>query len=217
MRQPRHPGVSNREGSASDPSHAPRGRRGGSPLSLHPLPVGSLWMRRASIITHMPPSPSPQEPGRTDKQIVIAVDTEERTLDALALGRLMAEATGAPAVLVTVFPYFPLQDTGSAEMTRVRDEARSALVELARSEALDAAEAQVVPGNSAARELQRVTEQPDHGADRRRLHHARTGGAPSDRWGRRTIAVGSGLPGRRRPERLHRAAPLTTGSDRRRN
>jgi nucleotide-binding universal stress UspA family protein len=111
----------------------------------------------------MPPSPSPQEPGRTDKQIVIAVDTEERTLDALALGRLMAEATGAPAVLVTVFPYFPLQDTGSAEMTRVRDEARSALVELARSEALDAAEAQVVPGNSAARELQRVTEQPTTG------------------------------------------------------
>ena len=105
---------------------------------------------RAAIITHMPPSASPQEPGRADKQIVIAVDTEERTLDALALGRLMAEATGVPAVLVTVFPYFPLQDTGSEEMTRVRDEARSALVELARSEALDAAEAQVVPGNSAA-------------------------------------------------------------------
>ena len=80
---------------------------------MHPLPGGSLWMRRASIITHMPPSPSPQEPGRTDKQIVIAVDTEERTLDALALGRLMGEATGVPAVLVTVFPYFPLQDTGS--------------------------------------------------------------------------------------------------------
>ena len=90
---------------------------------------------------------------------MIAVDTEERTLDALALGRLMAEATGAPVVLLTVFPHFPLRDAGASEMTRVRDEARSTLLELARSEGLDAVEAQVIPGNAPARELQRVTEQ----------------------------------------------------------
>ncbi len=39
------------------------------------------------------------------KNIVVAVDAKERTIDALALGRVLTEATKAPAVLVTVFPY----------------------------------------------------------------------------------------------------------------
>ena len=38
------------------------------------------------------------------KRIVIAIDTEQRTMDALSLGRLLTESTGAPATLVTVFP-----------------------------------------------------------------------------------------------------------------
>ena len=37
------------------------------------------------------------------KQIVIAVDMEERTLDALALGRRLTRSTGAPATVVSVF------------------------------------------------------------------------------------------------------------------
>lgn len=58
------------------------------------------------------------------KNIVIAIDTDERTLDALALGRVLSEATGVPAHLVTVFPYTPLfARADDRELVRVRDEA----------------------------------------------------------------------------------------------
>jgi hypothetical protein len=49
------------------------------------------------------------------KNIVIAVDAKQQTLDALALalGHGLADATGAPAVLVTVFAYHPLDDAAA--------------------------------------------------------------------------------------------------------
>lgn len=97
------------------------------------------------------------------KNIVIAVDAKERTLDALALGHRLADATGAPAVLVTVFAHHPLHDPGDPELVALRAEARDTLLELAQAERLDVADARVIPGNFAARELQRLSEQPDSG------------------------------------------------------
>jgi nucleotide-binding universal stress UspA family protein len=97
------------------------------------------------------------------KNIVIAVDAKERTLDALALGHRVANTTGAPAVLVTVFAHHPLHALEDPELARVRADARETLLELARAEGLENAEARVIPGNFAARELQRVTEEPETG------------------------------------------------------
>ena len=97
------------------------------------------------------------------KNIVVAVDAKQRTLDALALGHRLAEATGAPVVLVTVFPYHPLQDAEDPELVSLRVEARDTLLELGGAEGLEIADARVIPGNFAARELQRVTEQPETG------------------------------------------------------
>lgn len=97
------------------------------------------------------------------RSIVIAVDADERTLDALALGHRLADATGAPAILVTVFAHHPLQEPADPELVRVRAEARESLLELARADDLEVADARVIPGNFAARELQRVTEEPGTG------------------------------------------------------
>lgn len=96
------------------------------------------------------------------RNIIIAVDAKQRTLDALALGSLLAGATKAPVALLAVFPYDPFSDPDSGELREVRDEAHATLVELAAAEGLHA-EARVVAGNFAARELQRATEQPDAG------------------------------------------------------
>ena len=97
------------------------------------------------------------------RSIIIAVDAKERTLDALALGRLLTSATGAPPVLISVFPYHPLGDPDSPDLEDVREEARATMLELAQAEGYEAAEARVVAGNFAARELQHATEQPDAG------------------------------------------------------
>lgn len=97
------------------------------------------------------------------KNIVIAVDAKERTLDALALGHRVADATAAPAVLVTVFAHHPLHDPEDPELVSARTDARETLLELARAEGLPHAEARVIAGNFAARELQRVTEEPETG------------------------------------------------------
>ena len=94
------------------------------------------------------------------KRIAIAVDAGQRTLDALALGRLLAESTGVHAMVVSVFPYVPLADPGDAQLVRVRDDARRILSELAAEADLADAETEVVPGNFAARELQHITERP---------------------------------------------------------
>ena len=97
------------------------------------------------------------------RNIVIAVDAKERTLDAVALGHRLADATGAPAVLVTVFAHHPLHDPADPALEAVRTEARDTLLELARAEGLEHADARVIPGNFAARTLQHVSEQPDTG------------------------------------------------------
>lgn len=97
------------------------------------------------------------------RNIVIAVDAKARTLDAVALGHRFADATGAPAVLVTVFGHHPLHDPDDPELVELRAQARETLLELARAEGLELAEARVIPGNFAARELQRLTEQPETG------------------------------------------------------
>jgi hypothetical protein len=44
-----------------------------------------------------------------DKRIIAAVDTTDRTLDALELAKLLGQSTGAPVDAVSVFPYPPLQ------------------------------------------------------------------------------------------------------------
>lgn len=97
------------------------------------------------------------------KNIVIAVDAKERTLDALAFGHRVADATAAPAVLVTVFAHHPLRDPADPELVSARSDARETLLELAHAEGLEHAEARVIAGNFAARELQRVTEEPETG------------------------------------------------------
>lgn len=97
------------------------------------------------------------------KNLIIAVDAKERTLDALALGHRLADATGAPAVLVTVFAHHPLHDPDDPGLISLRADARETLLELARAEDLEVAAARVIPGNFAARELQRLTEHPDTG------------------------------------------------------
>ena len=97
------------------------------------------------------------------KRVVIAVDTDERTLDTLALGRLLTESTGAPATVVSVFAYMPLIDPDGRELRRLREEGRATLEDLAREMNIGDAAAEVVPGNFAARELQRITERPESG------------------------------------------------------
>ena len=97
------------------------------------------------------------------KRIVIAVDTKDRTLDALALGRVLAGATGAPSSVVTVFPFAPLDDTEAPELVEARDDARRVLSELADVAGPPGADVEVIAGNFAARELQHVSEREDTG------------------------------------------------------
>jgi nucleotide-binding universal stress UspA family protein len=97
------------------------------------------------------------------RNIVIAVDATERSVDPLALGKLLADATRAPAVLVSVFPYDPLADPHGNELPRVREEAREILFELGEERRVDVADAHVVASNLAARELQSITERDTTG------------------------------------------------------
>jgi nucleotide-binding universal stress UspA family protein len=97
------------------------------------------------------------------KSIVIAVDATERTLDALALGKLLSGATEAPVVLLSIFPYDPLADPAGEAPSRLREEARDILLKLGEAAGVKAAEIQVVASNQVARELHRVTEQDTTG------------------------------------------------------
>jgi nucleotide-binding universal stress UspA family protein len=90
--------------------------------------------------------------------IVIAVDATDRSLDALALGKLFAVATRAPVVLVSIFPYDPLADPAGEELSSLRDDAHGILLELAKAVGVEVADAQVLASNLVARELQRVSE-----------------------------------------------------------
>jgi nucleotide-binding universal stress UspA family protein len=97
------------------------------------------------------------------KNIVIAVDIGERTLDALALGRRLTECTHAPARVVTVLGHGAFADPAAPEMAGLREQAGATLAQRAREAGLDDAIADVVPGGSAARELQHMSERPDTG------------------------------------------------------
>ncbi|MDQ3879589.1 MAG: universal stress protein, partial [Chloroflexota bacterium] len=98
------------------------------------------------------------------KSIVIAVDTAERTPDAIALGRVLAASTGAPTKLVTVFPHAPLVgEREQPELVRAREQAGEILSGLGREMGLEDAAVEVIAGNFAARELQHVTERADTG------------------------------------------------------
>lgn len=59
---------------------------------------------------------------------------EEPSLDAAALGRLLADSTGAPAAVVSVVFYPPLADPEEPEVRAVQGEALRRLEELARRE-----------------------------------------------------------------------------------
>ena len=98
-------------------------------------------------------------PASVTKNIVIAVDATQRSLDALALGKLLTNATTAPIRLVSVFPYDPLRDPEGDELIRVRGEARAILLDLAGEAGLNVTDAEVIASNWAARELQHVTEE----------------------------------------------------------
>jgi nucleotide-binding universal stress UspA family protein len=97
------------------------------------------------------------------KNIFIAVDAAERTLDALALGKVLSDATGAPVVLLSVFPYDPLEDPTAEDLSRVRHEAQGILIELGEGAGVKVAEVRVVASNRVARELHRVTEEDTTG------------------------------------------------------
>jgi nucleotide-binding universal stress UspA family protein len=97
------------------------------------------------------------------KRIYVAIDLEQRTPDVLELGRLLSDATDAPTVLVTVFPYDPLRSPDEPELVALREEAEGTLLEFGRTVGLNVAEARVIPGNFAARALQQLSEEPRTG------------------------------------------------------
>jgi nucleotide-binding universal stress UspA family protein len=97
------------------------------------------------------------------RNVVIAVDATQRSLDPLALGKVLADCSGAPVVLRSVFPYHPLADPTGEELRGVRDEAREILLQLGEEAGVEVAKAHVVASNLAARELQRVTEEETTG------------------------------------------------------
>jgi len=94
------------------------------------------------------------------KQIVVAVDASERTMDPVRLGEDFARLLGAPVVLFSAFPYAPLQDLEGQVERQARDDGRKILLELgATMDGIEVADAQVVASNSPARELQRISEE----------------------------------------------------------
>ena len=99
-----------------------------------------------------------------ERQVVVAVDASERTLDPVRLGADFARLLDASIILFSAFPYAPLQDLDGSHERKTREEGREILLELgATMEGLQVAEAQVVASNSPARELQRISEQDEVG------------------------------------------------------
>jgi nucleotide-binding universal stress UspA family protein len=77
--------------------------------------------------------------------------------------RCWRDATGAPVVLLTVFPYPSLADPTGEELVRVREEASGILYELGEAAGVKPADVQVIASNLVARELHRVTEHESTG------------------------------------------------------
>jgi nucleotide-binding universal stress UspA family protein len=97
------------------------------------------------------------------RRIVIALDPTERSLDAIMLGKLLANATGSPAGLVSVVQKHRFDDPSGEALTATTRDAGAALRELADSAAFDVADVEVIPGEIVARELQTVTERDTTG------------------------------------------------------
>ena len=98
------------------------------------------------------------------KSIVIAVDTDERTLDAIALGRVLAASTGAPTELLTVFPYVPIiGEPEQPELVQVREEAGETLSDLGREMGLEDAPSRSSPGTSRRASCSTSPNEPDTG------------------------------------------------------
>jgi nucleotide-binding universal stress UspA family protein len=95
------------------------------------------------------------------RTILIAVDAGVRTLDAVRLGELLAQVSGAPVALATAFPHVLLG--GDAE-EQLREEARQTLLELgATMEGVEVVDARVLEALSPARALQRISEEEHAG------------------------------------------------------
>jgi nucleotide-binding universal stress UspA family protein len=95
------------------------------------------------------------------RELLIAVDVDDRTTDAIALGTTLADALDAHPVLVHVFTYDPwAQDPYGPAETQTQQALSELLVDLAREAgAPQDTEARVVPGTSVPRALQRLSEQ----------------------------------------------------------
>jgi nucleotide-binding universal stress UspA family protein len=76
---------------------------------------------------------------------------------------LVRDATGAPTTIVTVFPDDPLGSPEAPELAALREESQAILLELCQTAGLDGSEARVIAAPSAARELQRLSEERDAG------------------------------------------------------
>ncbi len=95
-----------------------------------------------------------------DSKIIVGFDCSEASYDALALGRLLAGATGAHLVVAGVFRLVPVWDVPNAA---VEDWAPDRTEQFEAAAASAGAEAVTVPSTSAARGLQELAEM--NGAD----------------------------------------------------
>jgi nucleotide-binding universal stress UspA family protein len=98
-------------------------------------------------------------------KILIGVDGSERSEDALAFGRALALAAGAPVILASAQRLDPFRPDAHAHEIFLREEAKSTLARLARAfDDVDAVESRPLVANaSPAHALQALAEQEDAG------------------------------------------------------
>jgi nucleotide-binding universal stress UspA family protein len=112
------------------------------------------------------------------KNIVIAIDATQHSVDPLALGKLLGEATKAPLIVAHAFD----DDAPGAP-----DEAERVATELATAAGVTPADYRLVPTRKHARELQRITEEDSTGVlvigstTKGRLGRLLAGGGVGDR------------------------------------
>lgn len=96
----------------------------------------------------------------TPGSVVVAVEPDKEPLGPLHLGGLLARLTGGPLILVTVFELHPALDgPEDAGQREIRAAAREDLAALGRTlEGVEVADALVLAGSSAGRELQVLSE-----------------------------------------------------------
>ncbi len=98
-------------------------------------------------------------------KILIGVDGSERSEDALAFGRTLALAAGAPVVLATVHRSEPLRPGAQAHETLLREDAEGTLARLAVAldDVRDVELRPLIVNTSAAHALQETAEQEEAG------------------------------------------------------